>query len=130
MLLKQIVFNKRTRSSWPQVGEFWQISGFSRGRIKSETIFPIGIAHWLKWPNQIFPKKNKFFKNIPLVPQRNPYLKTYLRVPKVNYWIFYFFLEKSGLAISTNANRKNGLAFYSTPWEPRNLPKPPYLWPR
>ena len=60
-VLKQII---RTRSSWPQVGGFWQISGFPRDRIKSETIFPIGIAHWLK-----------FFKNIPLVPQRNLYLK-------------------------------------------------------
>ena len=44
--------------------------GFPIGRIKSETIFPIGIAHWSKWPNQIFPKKIFFFfKNLPLVPQ-------------------------------------------------------------
>jgi hypothetical protein len=41
----------------------WQISGFPRRRIKSETIFLIVIAHWLKWPNQIFPKK-KFFSKI------------------------------------------------------------------
>ena len=27
-----------------------------------------------------------------------------------------------------NANRKNGLAFYFTPWEPRNLPRPLYPW--
>ena len=36
--------------------------GFPIGRIKSETIFPIGIAHWSKWPNQIFQKKREIQK--------------------------------------------------------------------
>ena len=29
-----------------------------------------------------------------------------------------------------NAIRKNGLTFYSTPWEPRNLPRPLYPHPK
>ena len=36
---------KRACSTRPQVVQWMGISGFPRGRIKSETIFPIGIAH-------------------------------------------------------------------------------------
>ena len=75
----------------------WHLTlfGFPIGRLKSETIFPIGIAHWLKWPSQIFQKKKLFSK-------------IFLWYPKVGFFRVRItlgdqrkFFEKSGLAIST-----------------------------
>ena len=59
-----------------------------------------------------------------------------------SYGLFWLFSAKKGWKINLlkkpikrgrrarNANRKNGLAFYPTPWEPWKLPGPPQLWAR
>ena len=63
-----------------------------------------------------------FFLIFSLVPQRDPYLKkTYLGGTKVNFWKKNFFWKNLVWPFwpVRNANRKNGLAFYSTPWEPK-----------
>ena len=80
----------------------------------------------------VFSKLKRKLKKFPLVPQRDPYLKKptlgYQRknFEKKNYWEN---LARPFWPVC-NANRKNGLTFYSTPWEPRNLPRPPYSWTR
>ena len=59
-----------------------------------------------------------------------------------SYGLFWLFSAKKGWKINLlkkpikrgrrarNANRKNGLAFYPTPWEPWKVPGPPQLWAR
>ena len=73
---------------------------FPMGRIKIKTIVPIGIAHWSKWPNQIFPKKSFSF-GPPKVSL--PEKKNTLGYRRKIFEKKIFFLEKSGLAILARA---------------------------
>ena len=76
---------------------------FPRGKIKSKTIFPIGITHWLKWPNQIFPKKYFFQKFSFGPPKGSSPEKNLPWGTKGKFLKKKFFLEKSGLAMLTSA---------------------------
>ena len=69
-----------------------------------------------------FSKKNFFFKIFPLVPQGRFFSgKDTFGGPKEIFWKIFFFWKNLVWPFwpVRNANRKNGLAFYSTPWEPK-----------
>ena len=52
---------KRACSTWPQLVQWMGISGFPRGRIKSKTIFFIGIA-------RSSTSRNRFFQKLGFLP--------------------------------------------------------------
>ena len=99
------------------------ISGFPRSKKMNKTIFPIGIARWSTWHgrfSQIFFFFFKIFTFGPpkgSLPEENPKEN----VSKKNFW------KKTTMPCRSahNANRKNGLVHFFTPWEPRN-PHPVY----
>ena len=95
---------------WPQQPQCpwqsWQIFGFQWGRIKSKTIFLIGIAYWSNGQT-IYLQKIFLLKKLPLVPQRDPYLK---KLPWGTKGIFLKNLVRLFWPVR-NVNRKMALLF-------------------
>ena len=72
LILWYFIFGiKRVWSSCPQLGGSWHFSGFPRGRIKSETIFPIDylVFYVLDQNFDFLGKMDRFWANILYVRQ-------------------------------------------------------------